>query len=164
MDLWNILGNNWLKDSDKPGNNFAEDIIPLTYGGLTALMLMAFFLIVSLVGYANIIPLSAFNIIFFSIGIFLALKRYSGSGKPNTVEYFDGLRIGLYTGCVASLLLSVFIGVLLSAAPDLMEKINQDYFWGHELVSLQIAVMVALVSIPTAIISALICMQYFKKD
>jgi hypothetical protein len=164
MHLWNIIGNSWLKDSDRPRNNFAEDIIALTYGGLTALMVMAFFVLMFFLGYSNIILISAVNIIFFSIGIFLAIRRYSGNGKANTVEYFEGLKLGLYTGCIASLLLSVFIGILLSAAPQIIEKMNQDYFWGHELIPIQIAVMVALVSIPAAFIAALICMQYFKKD
>jgi hypothetical protein len=164
MDLRNILSNTWRRDSDRPRHDFAEDIIVLTYGGFTALMLMAFFIIMSAIGYSNIIPLSAFNIIFFSIGIFFALKKYSGSGKPNTIDYFEGLKIGLYTGLMATLLLSIFVGIFLNAAPQMLRAMNQNYFWGMELVSVQIAVVAAMISVPNAFIAALICMQYFKKD
>jgi hypothetical protein len=159
MNLKDVLGN-----QDHPQNNFAQDIIALRCGGLTALALIAFFILASILGYSNLIALSAFNIIFFMVGIFFALKNYAGTGKSNSIEYFDGIKIGLYTGFVAAVLLSFFIGVYLEADQQALNLMNTNYFWGQDLVALEISVVALLEGLPTAFIATLICMQYFKKD
>jgi hypothetical protein len=159
MNLKDVLGN-----PDHPQNNFAKDIIALRYGGLTSLALIAFFIIASILGYSNLIALSAFNIIFFIVGIFFALKSYAGTAKSNSIEYFDGIKLGLYTGFVAAVLLSFFVGVYLEANQHALNQMNTSYFWGQDLVALEIAVVALLEGLPTAFIATLVCMQYFKKD
>jgi hypothetical protein len=164
MDLKTILSNYAFKNTNRPTNHFAEDIIVLRYGGLTALVVMLALTISAFLNYLDPGILVSTILVLFCVGVFFALKRYGGSYKPNTIDYFDGFRIGLATGIIASVLMTIFVGIFLEAQPAILERVNGEFFQGYGLDSFGIAILSFVVGIPASFIVSLVCMQYFKKE
>ncbi len=131
------------------------------YGIWIAIILIAYFLILKVVGLHEYPVLSSVNGVIFGFGIYMAMKKYA-SRKTN-FKYEKGFEVGLLSGGIASIIFTVFMAVYMyqidsqfSAA--IMERWNLEYNMGTFMLILSILVM----GFATTLVLTLAFMQLLK--
>ena len=103
----------------------------LRYGGLTATLLMGYFLLMLWVGLAERIELRYLNVFILISGVLLAFRSFHRRQR-DAVSYARGLRLGFLTSMVAGLLFSASLYVFLRfVSPEsgiyLLEHLQSSY-------------------------------------
>ena len=114
------------------------------YGIWIAVVLIAYFLILKLVGLHQYPILSAVNGLIFGIGIYLAMKKYA-SGKTK-FKYEKGFEVGLLTGGIASIIFTLFMAVYMyqidtEFSTAIMERWNLEYDAGTFMLVISLLIM-----------------------
>jgi putative effector of murein hydrolase len=117
--------------------------IPEKYGLLIAAGLIAFFLVMKLIGLGHMTELRLLNLLILAVGIFLALKKFKQTHHAR-LNYFRGLVTGVATGGVASLLFGVFLFVYMKLDEGLMRTIVESEPMGRYLNPYIVAFIVVL--------------------
>ncbi len=133
------------------------------YGILIAILLIAYFLILKVIGLHEYPVLSAVNGLVFGLGIYLAMKKYAS--RKNNFKYEKGFEVGLFSGGIATLVFTVFIAIYMyqidtefSAA--IMKRWNLEYDLGTLMLLLSILIM----GFATTLILTLTFMQLLKNS
>ncbi|SDW99626.1 DUF4199 domain-containing protein [Aequorivita viscosa] len=134
-----------------------------TYGIGIAIVLIAYFLILKLIGLHHYPVLSVVNALFFGAGIYFALKSYQS--KVSEVKYEKGFEAGLFTGGIASIIFTVFMALYMYQidgvfATSIMESWNMETQMGTAM----IVVSVFIMGLVTTLILTFSLMQLFKKS
>jgi hypothetical protein len=140
--------------------------IGLKYGLFTALSLIAYFLLMKLIGLEEIIELRFLNGLIMAVGVTLAIRGYKKFREGN-IGYFSGIGVGLITAIIATVLFSVFMVVYIKTFDHrLLEVLSGDRYFGERM-SITPGIVVFTVLMLEGVISgfmiSFIAMQWFKR-
>ena len=132
------------------------------YGLFTAVGMMIYFVVASLLNLTSRIEFSFLNIIILTVGICMAIMNYKRY-RQDRMPYLHGFGTGIITAMVASVAFGFFFilyaGVLNRS---LMEGIRATDLFGFDL-SVTIAFLaIMLQGAMGGVIISLVAMQYFK--
>ena len=97
--------------------------VHMRYGIITAIGLIAYFLIVKLFDLHENTTLRLFNGVILAFGIYLSIKRKRALSGDN-FTYYNGFVTGLYTGFLATIIFSVFMAIyMFHLNPEFPEKV-----------------------------------------
>jgi hypothetical protein len=102
--------------------------ISIKYGFITAISLIAYFLLLKLLGWHNNPWFRLFNGIIMAIGIYSVIKQFkliSGT----TFTYINGFKTGLLTGFLATFVFAIFMGIyILHLDVEFMNTLLREWF------------------------------------
>lgn len=140
--------------------------IGLKYGLLTAAGLVAYFLLMRLVGLAHIIELRFLNGLIMAVGVSMAIRAYKIRVKGN-IGYFSGLGVGAITAVVGTTLFAALMLLYIKVGGDsLVETLSADRYFGERVKSTPGVVVFSVLmleGIISGMMIAFIAMQYFKQ-
>ena len=94
----------------------------LKYGVSIAVIMIAYFWILKLVGLHHYPVFSAMNGVFIGAGIFYAMRDFKR--KSEVFEYSAGFKFGLLTGGIATIVFSMFMAIYI---------FQIDTVWAHSI-------------------------------
>ena len=134
-----------------------------TYGLWTAILLIAYFLLIRLVGLHHYPVLSSVNGLIFGFGIYMALKKFST--KVPEMKYEKGFEVGLLSGVIASVLFTIFMAVYMyQIDTDFAYAIMEPWNMEGDLSTFMLLVAILIMGIVTSLILTLSFMQLLKKS
>ncbi len=133
------------------------------YGIWIAVVLIAYFLILKLVGLHQYPVLSAVNGLIFGFGIYLAMKKYAS--RKNKFKYEKGFEVGLLSGGIASIIFTIFMAIYMyqidaEFAANIMDAWNLEYDMGTLMLLMSLLIM----GFSTTLVLTLAFMQLLKKS
>ncbi|MGB0897030.1 MAG: DUF4199 domain-containing protein [Flavobacteriaceae bacterium] len=133
----------------------------LKYGLLIATTLIAYFLIIRLIGLHDNHWLRVLNGVIVAYGIYAVIKKKK-SLEADNFEYFSGFGVGILTGVIATITFVAFMGVyLFHIEPAFAERLLKHIagsIGGPEILLLIIGVE----GISSSVVLSLTFMQKFK--
>ncbi|GAA4889421.1 hypothetical protein GCM10023311_11830 [Flaviramulus aquimarinus] len=137
--------------------------LPIRFGLVTSAVLIAYFLVLAMVGKHTNPAFSFVNAIITGLGIYEA-TRLSKLENKDKFSYTEGFKTGIITGFIATVVFTVFFlfyATEINAAflPELLQKITGGFNADIGMVTFVVAVM----GFATTVVSALTVMQLFKK-
>ncbi|WP_223032600.1 MULTISPECIES: DUF4199 family protein [Hanstruepera] len=138
--------------------------LPVRFGLIMSGILIAYFLVLSLFGKHTNPVYSFLNAAITGFGIYETIRYYKLE-LGNDFTYSKGITAGLVSGCIATVVFSVFFLFYITEVNDsfivkLFETANVGYELSVGLVTFTVGVM----GIATTLISSFTVMQYFKKS
>ncbi|MFD2586531.1 DUF4199 domain-containing protein [Croceitalea marina] len=136
--------------------------LPIRFGIVTSAVLIAYFLILSLLGKHTNVFFSLFNGVITGFGIYETLKIVK-LREGNGFNYGSGFKAGVTTGAVATALFTIFFAFYStelnsSFLEELSQVWNKDYGNFKGIVFFTVAIM----GVATSIVLTLTFMQLFK--
>lgn len=149
--------------STETKNQLVEKIA-FKYGILMAASLTAFFLLMKLIGWAEILELRILNIFILAYFLWMALKDYLHKHQDN-ITYFKGFGLGILTGAFGALFFSLFIFIYISLLdPDFLDYIKTHQAFGEYLNPYLISVTIFLEGTASGFLVSYGFMQYYKRS
>ncbi|SHI40981.1 DUF4199 domain-containing protein [Algibacter luteus] len=138
--------------------------LPIRFGLVTSAVLIAYFLVLSLVNMHTNPAFSFVNALITGFGIYEA-TRLSKLENPANFSYSEGFKTGLITGFVATIVFTAFFLVYATEInggflPELLQKIKGGFNAHIGIVTFVVAIM----GFATTVVSSLTVMQLFKKS
>ncbi|WP_347373410.1 DUF4199 domain-containing protein [Aequorivita sp. Q41] len=133
------------------------------FGIYIAILLIAYFLLLKLIGLHQYPVLSAVNGLIFGFGIYMALKSYAS--RKNKFKYEKAFEVGLLSGGIATILFTAFMAVYMyqidmEFAAAIMDRWNLEYNLG----TLMLLLSILLMGFSTSLVLTLTFMQLLKKS
>ena len=141
-----------------------KSTIPVRYGVLIAIGLIAYFLILSLVGVQTNPIFSIGNGIIVAFGLYKAMKDYKKEKKKD-FDYQKGFTVGLFTGFNATIIFTIFFAIYVTNInvnflPEMLANWSSHYHVGVGIVVFVAAIM----GFATTFVLTLSFMQLFKES
>jgi len=135
----------------------------LRFGIWIAVILIAYFLLLKLVGLHRYPVLSAVNGLIYGAGIYMAIKAYNA--KKTNFKYEKSFEVGFLTGAIATILFTGFMAVFMyqldsEFAVNILEKWGEEYARG----TLILLASIGLMGFATTLVLTLSFMQLLKKS
>jgi hypothetical protein len=125
--------------------------------------LIAYFLIMNLLGLEQNFYLRIFNFIILIGGVYLLLKNEL-MPENKSVTYFEGLGMGLRATITSVITFLIFMAIYVKVFnPDFVEVLEASRIWGTNISLGQAAVGIFIEGIASAIVISFAWMQYFKR-
>jgi hypothetical protein len=137
--------------------------IPESYGLKIAGGLIAFFLLMKVVGLVHHYELRFLNVFIQVGGIYFALKKFKETHEEH-MNYFRGLITGVATGAIASGIFAIFLFAYMSIDSTLMQGIIENEPMGRYLNPYIAAFMVALEGLFSGLLFTFIIINYVDTD
>jgi hypothetical protein len=137
--------------------------IPESYGLKIAGGLIAFFLIMKVLGLAHHYELRFLNVFIQVGGIFFALKKFKQTHEEH-MNYFRALITGVATGAIASVMFALFLFVYMSVDGTFMQGVIENEPMGRYLNPYITAFMVALEGLFAGLLFTFIIINYVDTD
>lgn len=138
--------------------------LPVRFGLIIGVILIAYFLILSLFNKHTNPVFSFLNAAITAFGIYETI-RYSKLELGEDFSYSKGIIAGLVSGFTGTVFFSVFFLFYITEVNDnFIVKLFETANVGYELSVGLVTFTVAIMGIATTLISALTVMQYFKKS
>ncbi len=141
--------------------------IGLKYGLITAAGLIAYFLLMRLLGLVQIIELRFLNGLIMAVGVCLAIRAYKISVN-GMIGYFKGLGTGIITAIVATVIFASFMLLYIKAFDgNLLEVLSAERLFGDRMQvtpGLIVFIVLMLEGVISGFMIAFIAMQYFKRN
>lgn len=134
----------------------------IRFGLITGGCLIAYFLVLAMLGKHTNIFYSLFNIIITGFGIFECI-RYSKTSNLGGFTYVNGFAAGLVTGVLATLIFTLFFTIYATElSPAFLEELSTTWF--RYIASFEAIVFfsIAIMGFATTLILTLTFMQLFK--
>lgn len=133
-----------------------------TYGIWIAIVLIAFLLLLKLVGLHQYPEFSVVNGVIYGVGLYMAIKAYRL--KIKDFKYENGFEVGLITGGIATIIFTVFMAIYMyqidkEFAANILESWSLDY----DLGAFMLLVSMLIMGFVTTLILTLAFMQLHKK-
>lgn len=131
------------------------------YGLWIAIALIAYFLLLKIVGFHQYPILSSVNGLIFGAGIFLAMKKYAS--QQTNFKYEKGFEVGLLAGGLASILFTVFMAIYMyqidtEFSNAIMDRWDLEYSMG----TLMLLISILIMGFATTVVLTLTFMQLLK--
>ncbi|MCK8520832.1 DUF4199 domain-containing protein [Aquimarina sp. D1M17] len=141
-----------------------KSTIPVKYGVYIAIGLIAYFLILSLIGVQTNPVFSLGNGILVAIGLYKAMKTYKEE-KGSGFEYQKGFMAGLFTGFNATMIFTIFFAIYVTNIntnflPEMLANWSSHYHVGVGIV----VFIAAIMGFATTFVLTLSFMQLFKES
>ncbi|PWH83651.1 DUF4199 domain-containing protein [Algibacter marinivivus] len=138
--------------------------LPIRFGIVTSAVLIAYFLVLSLVDKHTNPAFSFVNALITGFGIYEAI-RLRKFENPDSFSYGEGFKTGIITGFVATMLFTIFFlfyatEINAEFLPELLQKMKGGFNADIGMVIFVVSVM----GLATAVVSSLTVMQLFKKS
>lgn len=138
--------------------------ISIKYGVFIAITLIAFFLVLRLVGLHENPWLRLFNGAAMAAGIFFSLKYYKLK-TGGEMSYINGIKTALITGFIATFIFSAFMAIyLFHLDPDFAELLIGEWLRNYDTGPGLLVFIIILEGLASTVVMALSFMQYFKKS
>ncbi|MEK6780291.1 MAG: DUF4199 domain-containing protein [Bacteroidota bacterium] len=137
--------------------------IPQNYGLKISAGLIAFFLLMKVVGLVHIYELRFLNVFIQVAGIYYALKKFKDT-HGHHINYFRALVTGVATGAIASLIFALFLFAYLMVDKNMMIDIIEKEPMGRYLNPYISAFMVALEGVFSGLLFTFILINYLPTD
>lgn len=143
-------------------NNSAK--VSIKYGLITTILLIAYFLILKVIGLHNNPWFRMLNGLFVALGIYLAIKNYKLI-SGNTFTYINGFKTGLLTGFLATFLFAVFMGIyMFHLDVDFKNNLLKDWFQDYNHGGGILIFIILIEGLSSTTILTLTFMQMFKNS
>jgi predicted membrane metal-binding protein len=139
-------------------------ILPLRFAIAISGCLIAYFLLLALMGLHTNPIFSFLNAGITAFGIFEAIRFYKLEQGEN-FDYSKGFTVGILTGFISTLIFTIFFAVYATELdkeflPALLEIVDREYDDSIGIISFVVAIM----GFATSVVITLTAMQYFKKS
>lgn len=135
--------------------------IPLRYGVILGVVLIAYFLIFSLFGLHTYVWFSLLNAVFTSAAIFWTTKDFKAHKR--NFKYQKGFMAGLKTGFYGTVIFTVFFAIYASNInPNFIDELLTRYDVNYDSELALVIFTVGTMGAVTTFIATLVCMQLFK--
>ena len=133
------------------------------YGFWIAIILIAYFLILKLIGLHHYPVLSSVNALIFGAGIYLALKKYRS--KVPEIKYEKGFEVGLFTGGIASIVFTIFMALYMyQIDSDFSASIMESWNLETDLGTSMLVISILIMGLVTTLLLTFSFMQLFKRS
>ncbi len=139
----------------------SEEYLAVKYGLLTFLGLVAYFLLMKLIGLVHVVELRSLNFIIMVTGVWLAFRQYKKTHKKG-LAYFNGLGLGIKTTVISVVPFALFIFFYLQLNPSFMQVIKENEMFGYQLNPYLLAFLIAFEGSLSGFFIAFTLMQYMK--
>lgn len=132
-------------------------------GFITFIALVAYFMLMKLLGLSHILELRFFNFLILTVGITYGIYKYKRElNEPDF--YLQGWAQGIYIAAVSIILFALFMSVYLSYFDEpLMQHIRETTTLGFTVASgFHIFFAILMEGMASAVVITLAAMQYFK--
>jgi len=145
--------------------NFFSDPnrIPESYGLRIAGGLIAYFLIMKIVGLSHHVELRLMNLVILSAGIYMALKKFKLTHTDH-LNYFRGLIMGVATGGIGSLVFGIFLFIYMQIDTDMMQSIIENEPMGRYLNPYMSAFIVVLEGFFSGLLVTFVLLNWVATD
>lgn len=130
------------------------------YGLLIGVALIAYFLLIRLIGLHDNHWLRVLNGVIVAYGIYAVIKKKKGLEKDN-FEYFSGFGTGILAGVIATFIFVVFMGVYLFHIDPPFAELLMGYLAGAGGPEILLLIL-AIEGVSSSVIFSLTFMQKFK--
>ncbi len=134
------------------------------YGLYIAATLIGYFLLIDLLGLAEVVYLSFVNAIITAGCIFLAVRDVYKHKKDN-FEYMEGFTASLMSGLIGTTIFTVFMAVyLFEIRPELAASLKEQITIAGSGIEMAILLFVFLSGVATTVVSALVVLPLYKQS
>ncbi len=138
--------------------------LPIRFGIVTSACLIAYFLILALLGLHTNVFYSLFNAIITGFGVYETIK-YLKIKEPGTFDYGKGFVAGLVSGGVATIIFTLFFALYSTElAPGFLEELSTKWAKEYENFEAIVFLVVATMGFVTTLVLTLAFMQLFKSS
>jgi len=138
--------------------------LPIRYGLVTGIVLIAYFLILNLFGKSTNPVFSFFNAAITAFGIYEVI-HITKIKSPALFTYADGFKSGIITGFVATITFTIFFLIYATEINDLfVDQLLQSVKRNFDIDVGMVTFIVAIMGFATTVVSALTVMQLFKNS
>ncbi|AZQ60086.1 DUF4199 domain-containing protein [Maribacter sp. MJ134] len=138
--------------------------LPIRFGIAASGCLIAYFLILSLLGVHTNVFYSLFNAVVTGFAIYEAIKYYKLK-KGASFSYGNGFMAGLITGGVATLIFTLFFALYATELnPGFLEELSTKWAKEYESFEAIVFLVVAVMGFSTTLVLTLSFMQLFKSS
>ena len=135
--------------------------IPLRYGIVLGIVLIVYFLVLSLFGLHLYVWFSFANAFFTGVAIFMGTKYYKEHDR--NFRYYEGFMAGLKIGVIGTVLFTGFFAIYASNInPDFIDNLLRQYDVDYDSELALVIFTVGTMGVVTTFIETLVCMQLFK--
>jgi len=138
--------------------------VSIKYGLITTILLVAYFLILKVIGLHNNPWFRMSNGLFVALGIYIAIKNYkliSGT----TFNYINGFKTGLLTGFLATFLFALFMAIyMFHLDVEFMNSLLKDWFQDYNYGGGILIFIILIEGMSSTTILTLTFMQIFKNS
>lgn len=136
--------------------------LPIRFGLVTAGVLIAYFLILSLFGWHTNVLFSLFNGVITGFGIYEAL-RYRKLELGSAFDYRTGFQTGLTVGGVATIAFTIFFAIYSTELnAEFLSQLSSAWFDDYQNFEGIVFFTVAIMGFATTLVLTLTFMQLFK--
>lgn len=136
--------------------------LPIRFGIAASGSLIAYFLILSLIGLHTNVFYSLFNGVITGFAIYEAIKYFRIQEKEK-FSYGTGFKAGIVTGFVATLIFTVFFAIYSTEIdPEFLAHLSEQWFSSFESFEAIVFFTVAIMGFATTLVLTLTFMQLFK--
>jgi len=133
------------------------------YGIIIAIILIAYFLLLKLLGLHQYPVLSAANGVIFGVGILMALKQYKSS--ESSFKYQNGFQLGIFTGGLATIIFVIFMAVYMyQLDAEFSQNILDSWQLNYESGTFIILISLFIMGLTTSLVLTLAFMQLLKQS
>lgn len=137
--------------------------IPENYGLRIAVGLMAYFVIMVIVGLAHHVELRLLNLGILVIGVYYALRRYRET-REDKLNYFRALITGVATAAIGSVVFAAFLFIYMNVDDSLMQSLIENEPMGRYLNPYIASFIVALEGLFSGLLVTFVLINYIKTD
>ena len=137
--------------------------IPENYGLRIAAGLIAYFLVMKLVGLSHHVELRLMNLVILTAGIYMALKKFKLTHTDH-LNYFRGLIMGVATGGIGSLVFGLFLFIYMQLDSDMMQSIIDNEPMGRYLNPYMSAFIVVLEGFFSGLLVTFVLLNWVTTD
>lgn len=138
--------------------------LPIRYGFVTGIVLIAYFLLLDLFGKSTNPVYSFFNAAITAFGIYEVIY-ISKIKNPKTFTYVEGFKNGIITGFVATVAFTIFFLIYATEVNDMfVDQLLQTVKRNFDIDVGIVTFIVAIMGFATTVVSALTVMQLFKNS
>ncbi|ASV30473.1 DUF4199 domain-containing protein [Maribacter cobaltidurans] len=138
--------------------------LPIRFGIVTSACLIAYFLVLALLGLHTNVFYSLFNALITGFGVYETIK-YLKIKEPETFDYGKGFMGGLITGGIATIIFTLFFALYSTElAPGFLEELSTKWAKEYENFEAIVFLVVATMGFVTTLVLTLAFMQLFKSS
>jgi len=133
------------------------------YGLVIGAALIAYFLLMKVLGFESNFFLRIFNFVILIAGVYFLLKSQVKDSKQS-VTYFEGLGLGLRATITSVIVFIAFLALYIKFFdPGFIQVLETSKIWGSQITLAEAALGILFEGMASAIAISFVWMQYFKK-
>jgi glucose uptake protein GlcU len=137
--------------------------IPGNYGLRIAGGLIAYFLVMKVIGLSHHVELRLLNLVILVAGVYYALKKFKETHGKH-INYFRALATGIATAAIGSLGFALFMFLFMKLDASMMQSIIDNEPMGRYLNAYMAAFIVALEGVFSGLLVTFVLINYIDTD